>query len=64
MKNFPDITLYLNDIQIYKQITNYFLMIQAQKIARMFAKVKPLKISVLATDPKIKIKSDTMDHSW
>lgn len=39
-------------------------MNQATKIVRMFGKVKPLKISVLAIEPKIKIKSDTMDHTW
>jgi len=39
-------------------------MLQINKIAKMFAKVKPLKISVLNTDPSLKVKSETDKHEW
>lgn len=39
-------------------------MLQLQKIARMFGKTKPLKISVLSTDPVLKVKSDTISQEW
>lgn len=39
-------------------------MLKISKIAQMFAKVKPLKISVLGVEPSLKVKSETDKHEW
>lgn len=34
------------------------------KTAKLFSKVKPLKISILNTNPTIKVKSETSKDEW